>query len=192
MHADPIERFELWFQEAGAIGVPTPEAMVLATVAPDGQPSSRVVLYRGLSGRCPRFFTNYDSRKGHELAQNPRAALLFHWDALQRQVRFEGAVERLSPAESDAYFASRPRGHQLNAWTSHQSAPIESRGALLARYAELEALYGGRPVPRPPHWGGFRLVPRVIELWQGMPDRMHEREVYTRVGDGWGTSILSP
>lgn len=192
MHHDPLDRFLLWFQEAGAVGVPTPEAMVLSTVSLEGAPSSRVVLYRGLSGRAPRFFTNYESRKGHELAVNPRASLLFHWDALQRQVRFEGVVERLSAEESDEYFADRPRGHQLNAWASNQSAPIESRGTLLSRYAELERLYEGRPVPRPPHWGGFRLVPRVIELWQGMPDRMHEREVYTHVGDRWLGSILAP
>lgn len=192
MTSDPIDRFLLWFDEAGAVGVPTPEAMVLSTVSPEGAPSSRVVLYRGLSARAPRFFTNYESRKGHDLAQNPRASLLFHWDALQRQVRFEGVVEKLSAEESDDYFRQRPRGHQLNAWTSQQSAPLASRGALLARHAELEKQYEGKDVPRPPHWGGYRLIPRVIELWQGMPDRMHEREVYTRVGDGWVLSILAP
>lgn len=192
MQHDPIDRFLAWFDEAGAAGVPTPEAMVLSTASPEGAPSSRVVLYRGLSARCPRFFTNYESRKGRELTVQPRAALLFHWDALQRQVRFEGVVEKLSPDESDAYFAARPRGHQLNAWASNQSAPIESRGTLLSRYADLERLYEGRPVPRPPHWGGFRLVPHVVELWQGMPDRMHDREVYTRVADRWLGSILAP
>ncbi len=192
MIPDPIDRFLSWFAEAAAAGVPTPEAMVLSTVSPEGAPSSRVVLYRGLSGRAPRFFTNYESRKGHELALNPRASLLFHWDAQQRQVRLEGVVEKLSADESDEYFAARPRGHQLNAWTSAQSAPIESRDVLLTRYEELEKLYEGKPVPRPPHWGGFRLVPRVIELWQGKPDRMHEREVYTRVGDRWLVSILAP
>lgn len=192
MNTDPIERFLLWFEEAGAVGVPTPEAMVLSTVSPEGAPSSRVVLYRGLSARAPRFFTNYESRKGHDLAHNPRASLLFHWDALQRQVRIEGVVEKLPPEESDEYFRLRPRGHQLNAWTSQQSAPITSRGALLARYAELEELYQGMDVPRPPHWGGYRLIPRVVELWQGMPDRMHEREVYTRIADEWLVSILAP
>lgn len=190
--ADPIDRFLLWYDEAVAAGVPTPDAMVLSTVSPEGAPSSRVVLYRGLSAQAPRFFTNYESRKGHDLATNPRASLLFHWDALQRQVRFEGVVEKLSAEESDEYFRLRPRGHQINAWTSPQSAPIGSRGALLARFAELEQQFEGRDVPRPPHWGGYRLIPRVIELWQGMPDRMHEREVFTRVGDGWLESILAP
>jgi len=190
--SDPILRFVEWYDAAVAAGVRTPEAMVLATATLDGVPSSRVVLYRGLSHGHPRFFTNYDSRKGHELASNPRAALLFHWDPLERQVRIEGTIEKLDAAESDAYFAARPRGHQLNAWTSAQSSEIENRESLLAKHAEVEARFAGRDVPRPPYWGGYRLVASMIELWQGMPDRMHHREVYRRTSGGWTQSILSP
>jgi pyridoxamine 5'-phosphate oxidase len=190
--SDPIQRFVEWYDAAVAAGIKAPDAMVLATATPDGAPSSRVVLYRGLSEGNLRFFTNYDSRKGHELAANPRASLLFHWDPLERQVRLEGTVEKLDGAESDAYFAARPRGHQLNAWTSAQSTEIESRAALVAKYAEVEARFAGRDVPRPPYWGGYRLIAATVELWQGMPDRMHHREVFRRSATGWTCSILSP
>jgi pyridoxamine 5'-phosphate oxidase len=190
--SDPIQRFVEWYDAAVAAGIKAPDAMVLATATPDGAPSSRVVLYRGLSEGNLRFFTNYDSRKGHELAANPRASLLFHWDPLERQVRLEGTVEKLDGAESDAYFAARPRGHQLNAWTSAQSTEIESRAALVAKYAEVEARFAGRDVPRPPYWGGYRLIAATVELWQGMPDRMHHREVFRRTASGWACSILSP
>jgi len=189
---DPIQRFNEWYDAAVAAAVRTPDAMVLSTATLDGAPSSRVVLFRGLSEGHVRFFTNYESRKGHELAANPRAALLFHWDPLERQVRLEGTIEKLDAAESDAYFAGRPRGHQLNAWTSAQSTEIQSRDALLAKHAEIEARYAGRAVPRPPYWGGYRLVATHVELWQGMPDRMHHREVYRRTASGWTRSILSP
>jgi len=190
--SDPIQRFEEWFDAAVKAGVRTPDAMVLSTATRDGLPSARVVLYRGLSEGNLRFFTNYESRKGHELADNPRAALLFHWDPLERQVRLEGTVEKIDAAESDAYFAARPRGHQINAWASAQSTPIASREELLARQAEVEARFADRLVPRPPHWGGYRLIAETVELWQGMPDRMHDRELYRRTASGWSCSILSP
>jgi pyridoxamine 5'-phosphate oxidase len=190
--SDPILRFVEWYDEALVAGVKTPDAMVLATATPDGAPSSRVVLYRGLSHGHLRFFTNYESRKGHEIAANPRAALLFHWDPQERQVRLEGTLEKLPPEESDEYFAARPRGHQLNAWSSAQSSEIAGREALLARHAEMEARFEGKPVPRPPYWGGYRLIASSVELWQGMADRMHHREVYRRTASGWERAILSP
>ncbi len=185
---DPIERFVEWFDAAVAAAVPMPDAMVLSTAGP----SSRVVLYRGLSDGSPRFFTNYESRKGHELERDPRAALLFHWATMERQVRIEGVVEKISAAESDEYFASRPYGHQLNAWASHQSSTIQSRDELLARVEELTKKYPAGSVPRPPHWGGYRVVPSAVELWQGRPDRMHDRVLFEREGSGWGFRLLSP
>lgn len=188
MSSGPIQRFVEWYDAAVAANVPMPDSMVLSTSGP----SSRVVLYRGLSEGSPRFFTNYRSRKGHELEADPRAALLFHWAALERQVRIEGVVEKLSAAESDDYFAARPYGHQLNAWASAQSEEIESRDELLARVAELTERYREGSVPRPPHWGGYRVVPSAIELWQGRPDRMHERERFDRVGAIWKRRLLAP
>lgn len=190
--SDPIQRFVEWYDAAVAAGARTPDAMVLSTATNEGAPSSRVVLYRGLSEGHVRFFTNYESRKGHELAANPRASLLFHWDAFERQVRLEGTIEKIPPAESDAYFASRPRGHQLNAWTSLQSSLIESREVLLTKHAEIEARFADREVPRPPYWGGYRLIATSVELWQGMPDRMHHRELFRKTASGWSASILSP
>jgi pyridoxamine 5'-phosphate oxidase len=188
---DPIALFLSWFDEAVTAGVPMPEAMVLATCSRDALPSARVVLYRGLSAGGFRFFTNYESRKGHELADNPRAALVFHWAAQERQVRVEGVVEKLSPAESDDYFAARPHGHRIGAWASDQSQPIAHRDELLKKQDEYLARFGAE-VPRPPHWGGYRVVPQRIELWQGKPDRLHERHVFVRTTDGWSRSLLSP
>jgi pyridoxamine 5'-phosphate oxidase len=185
---DPIQRFVEWYDAAVAAGAPMPDAMVMSTTAP----ASRVVLYRGLSNRAPRFFTNYESRKGHELARDPRVALCFHWAVLERQVRIEGVAEKLSAAESDEYFAARPYGHQLNAWASHQSETIGSRDELLARVAELTAKYPEGKVPRPPHWGGYRVVPHAIELWQGRPDRMHERELFELQAGEWTKRLLAP
>lgn len=192
MSSDPMQQFLAWFEEASRAGLSQPEAVALATASPDGQPSARMVLYRGLSGGYPRFFTNYQSRKGDDLASNPKAALLFFWEPLGRQVRFEGTVEPLSPEESDQYFQARPRGHRINAWASAQSRPIASRDELVARQRALEAEYEGKEVPRPPFWGGFRLVPARIEFWTNGEDRFHDRRVYTREGSGWRAELLSP
>jgi pyridoxamine 5'-phosphate oxidase len=188
---DPIALFEAWFQEAIDAGVRHPETMIVATATRAGVPSARVVLFRGISAGGFRFFTNYESRKGHELEENPRAALVFHWDPQERQVRVEGRVEKLSPEESDAYFQARPHGHRIGAWASDQSTAIADREVLLKKQEELLARYG-EDVPRPAHWGGYRVVPEVIELWQGKPDRLHERHVFTREGGGWRQTLLSP
>lgn len=194
--ADPIALFEQWFEEARAAGEPEPEGMTLATCDAAGRPSARIVLFRGLSEGGFRFFTNYHSRKGGELESpaphGAHAALLFWFRTLTRQVRVEGPVEKLSAAESDAYFAARPRGHQLGAWASEQSQPIAGRAVLEARYAEATQRFEGRPVERPPHWGGYRVRPAVIELWRGREDRLHERQRFTRVGAGWHEELLSP
>jgi pyridoxamine 5'-phosphate oxidase len=163
--------------------------VALATATPDGAPSVRMVLLKGASEQGFTFFTNYDSRKGRELAENPRAALLFHWPG--RQVRVEGRVERISDAESDAYFATRPRGGQLAAWASEQSKPVESRETLVARFAELDAAHPGE-VPRPPHWGGYRLVPETYEFWEHRDNRLHDRFRLRRSGDAWAVDRLSP
>lgn len=189
---NPLHKFQEWFDAAEKAGVPTPEAVVLATATPDGRPSARVVLFRGMSDGGFRFFTNYESRKGKELEANPRAALVFHWEPMARQVRVEGRVEKLSEEESDAYFRARPHGHQLGAWASPQSEPVEGRDVLVAKYGEYAAKWAEGEVPRPPHWGGYRVVPEVIELWEGLPDRLHHRAAFRRVGDRWEESILAP
>jgi pyridoxamine 5'-phosphate oxidase len=188
---DPIQLFLQWYQEAGQ-KTAHPENMFLATASPDGSPSVRTVLYRGLSDNCPRFFTNYQSRKGRELETNPRAALLFYWEALDRQVRFEGAVEKLSAQESDQYFQERPRGHRINALASPQSQEIAAREVLLQKQVELEALFEGKDVPRPEHWGGFRLIPERVEFWLQEANRFHQRALFTRTTEGWRESILAP
>jgi len=187
---DPLRQFAAWFEEAGAAGVRAPEAMALATATSDGRPSVRMVLLKGFDERGFVFFTGYESRKGAELAANPRAALLFHWDALGRQVRIEGTVERVSEAESDAYFRSRPRGAQISASVSPQSRVVESRASLEARAAELEAR--GGELPRPPTWGGFRLAPETYEFWQHRANRLHDRLRYSRDGDAWKIERLAP
>jgi pyridoxamine 5'-phosphate oxidase len=186
MSPDPLELFRGWFDQAVAAGVPEPEVMALATSTPDGRPSVRYVLYRGISAGGIRFFTNLESRKGGELASNPRAAVVFFWSApgLRQQIRLEGPIERLAPAEDDAYFASRPRGHQLAAWASPQSRPI-AREQLLQRYADLERSHQGRDVPRPAHWGGFRLLPDVVERWIAQENRLHVRTRWARQGERW-------
>lgn len=190
--ADPIALFEQWFEEARAAGEQEPEGMTLATVGADGQPSARIVLFRGFSDGCFRFFTNGRSRKGRELGDGARAALTFWFRTLARQVRVEGGVEPLSAEESDAYFRARPRGHQLGAWASEQSEPIASRAILEARYAEAARRFDGREVERPGHWGGYRVRPASIELWQGREDRLHERRRFTRTADAWREELLAP
>ena len=169
-----------------------PEAMTLATTGPRGRPSARVVLLRGLDQRGLVFFTNYRSRKGRDLARQPSAALVFYWPALGRQVRVEGRVTRLPAEESDVYFASRPRAARLAAWASNQSSPIADREALRRSYAAVQARFRGRDVPRPPHWGGYRLVPRVFEFWRSGPHRLHERLRFARGPRGWKVTRLAP
>lgn len=188
---DPLAQFRRWFDDAAAAGVLEPNAMTLATLGADGYPSSRVVLLKGVDARGFSFFTNHGSQKGRELDACPRASLTFCWLAAQRQVCVRGDVARLPDAESDEYFASRPRGSQLGAWASDQSLPVASRDALDARLAGAEARFTGE-VPRPPHWGGFVVAPRRIELWQGRTNRMHDRLVYTRDVEGWRLSRLCP
>jgi pyridoxamine 5'-phosphate oxidase len=190
---NPLLTARDWYEAAVAAGVPEPEAMALATASADGAPSVRYVLLRGIDERGIRFYTNYESRKGRELAANSAASLLFHWIELERQVRIEGRVEKTSDEESDAYYASRPLGSRIGAWASDQSEPLESREALEAREREMIAKYGDQP-PRPPHWGGYRLVPDTIEFWQGRPSRLHDRIVYTRddAGGAWRIARLAP
>jgi pyridoxamine 5'-phosphate oxidase len=190
---DPIAQFAAWFEDARAVGIRLPEAMVLATASTDGAPSARFVLLNRFDERGFIFFGNYESRKGRELAENPRAALVFHWDPLGRQVRIEGPVERLSAEESDSYFATRPRGARLSALAARQSEVVESREALETRVAERSAEFPDDAVPRPPHWGGYRLTPEAIELWQHREDRLHDRLRYRRSGDGaWLIERLAP
>jgi pyridoxamine 5'-phosphate oxidase len=192
---DPLTLFRGWFDQAVLAGVTEPEVMALATASQDGIPSVRYVLYRGCSGEGIRFFTNLESRKSLELAGNPRAAVAFFWTApgMRQQIRLEGHIERLEAGEDDAYFASRPRGHRLAAWASPQSRPIDY-SALLARHAELESTHQGREVPRPAHWGGFRLLPAVLERWVAEDNRLHRRIRYRREGnDGaWKVEQLGP
>jgi pyridoxamine 5'-phosphate oxidase len=187
----PLDLFQTWYAEAEAARVPQPEAMALATASADGRPSLRFVLYRGRSGGGLRFFTNYQSRKAEELIANPVAAGTFYWQPLARQVRVEGAVEKVDPVQSDQYFAARPRGSQLAAWASPQSRPF-TYAALEARYSELEQEYADRPVPRPPHWGGFLLVPSRVEFWEGLEHRLHKRVLYTASAGGWDRVELGP
>lgn len=189
---DPFVQFGRWFSEAVAAGVPEPEAMALATASPSGEVSARMVLLRGVDERGFRFFTNRDSAKAHDLARNPRAALVFHWHALGRQVRVTGTVAETSDEESAAYFATRPRGSQLSAWASEQSRVIATRAELERRVAEAAARFEGQEVPLPPHWGGYIVAPGEIEFWQHRPDRLHDRLRYRRSADTWVIERLMP
>jgi pyridoxamine 5'-phosphate oxidase len=188
---EPISQFEKWFDQARTAGVLEPNAMSLATVDPDGQPSARIVLLKGIDARGFLFFTNYESRKGRELQQNPRAALTFFWPALERQVCVRGNCERLSRDESEVYFKSRPLGSRLGAWVSSQSVAIPNRHSLEDRLKEAEAKYGQNP-PIPPYWGGYVLKPQTVEFWQGRPSRLHDRFLYTSAQEGWRIERLSP
>ena len=188
---DPLRQFETWMGEAFAAKVPEPNAMTLATVGEGGRPSTRIVLIKSFDARGLVWFTNYDSRKGHELETHPFAALQFHWVELERVVRVEGAVERVDSAESDAYFASRPLDSRIGAWASPQSRVIESRGVLVANAAKVAAKFLLNP-PRPPHWGGYRLKPDTWEFWQGRKSRLHDRLRYRKDGDSWRRERLAP
>jgi pyridoxamine 5'-phosphate oxidase len=189
---EPFERFATLFAEARAAIPQDPNAMQLATVGVDGRPTLRTVLMKDFDTRGWVFFGNRASRKGRDLAAHPVAALNFFWPVLGRQVRIEGAVAQVSDAESDAYFATRPRPSQLGAWASLQSQTLDARSTLEARVEELTRAYQGRSVPRPPHWGGWRLAPDHLEFWKAHPDRLHWREVYERAGEGWTRSMLYP
>jgi pyridoxamine 5'-phosphate oxidase len=189
---DPMDLFAEWFREAEDAGVEVPETMTLATADSNGAPSARMVLLKGVDEDGFVFYSGYVSRKAGELERNPRAALVFYWRPLGKQVRVEGRVERVSKAESAAYFATRPRGSQVAAWASQQSEPLAGREDLDRRYAELEREYEGREVPLPPHWGGFRLRPDAIEFWQHRDNRLHDRIRYTRAREGWRSELLSP
>lgn len=193
---DPVRQFARWFDEAVKAEMPEPNAMTLATAGGDLRPAARIVLLKEFDSRGFVFFTNYASHKGQALAVNPQAALLFHWVELERQVRIEGVVGRVDAAESDAYFAERPRASRLGAWASPQSEVVAGRALLEARYAAVEAQYrgAGDRMPRPPHWGGYRVVPRMLEFWQGRRSRMHDRVRYRRDPDtgGWIIDRLAP
>ena len=189
---DPIEQFRTWFDEALKSEILDANAMAVATVSAEGVPSARTLLLKDIDARGLVFFTHYNSPKGNDLLANPRASLLFYWAPLERQVRVTGDVERVPAAESDGYFASRPRDSQIAAWAAHQSSELPDRATLERRYEEIAAKYQGQDVPRPPDWGGFRVVPTRVEFWQGRPKRLHDRVVYLKEGGGWRRARLAP
>jgi len=192
-HPNPFEQFTLWFDQAIAAKLPEPNAMTLATATPDGKPSARMVLLKGYDERGFVFYTNYKSRKGQQLLANPWGAIAFWWTQLERQVRIEGQIEQVSTEESDAYFYSRPQDSQLGAWASEQSQVIDSRQVLEQRLEQLKKEYKHERIPRPPYWGGFRLIPVTLEFWQGRPSRLHDRLLYQHTDDGnWIIQRLSP
>ncbi|MBD2752932.1 pyridoxamine 5'-phosphate oxidase [Spirosoma validum] len=190
--SDPIAQFRRWFDAALSARVPEPNAMHVSTVTANGRPDGRIVLLKDVSDTGFTFYTNYESRKGRELTDHPFATLTFFYPELERQMRIEGRVEKVSAAESDAYFNSRPRGSQIGAWVSHQSSVIDNRDVLETRQRELEAQFAGQPVPRPPYWGGFRVLPDVLEFWQGRPSRLHDRIRYRKDENNWLIERLSP
>ncbi|SRR5579871_1736144 len=189
---NPLALFEKWFREALKARVLDANAMALTTVSAQGRPSARMVLLKGYDGKGFVFYTNYQSRKSRDLSRHPAASLLFFWPQLSRQVRIDGRVRKVADRESDDYFQSRPRGSQLSAWASDQSRLIPNREVLEKRMRELEEKYEGRPVPRPPHWGGYRLLPETLEFWKGRPSRLHDRLVYLRKAGGWKRERLAP
>jgi pyridoxamine 5'-phosphate oxidase len=192
MATDPFQLFDEWLAEARVSEPNEPEAMTVATTGADGQPSARMVLLKAHGPEGFVFYTHEQSAKGLDLAENPRAALLFHWKSLCRQVRIEGGVERVSDAEAHAYFASRARDSQLGAWASDQSRPLDSRATFEQRFDQAKARFEGQEVPRPPTWGGYRVVPERVEFWSARPHRLHERRLFTRAADGWTEGLLYP
>lgn len=192
MATDPFLLFDEWYAEARAAEINDPDAMALATADSAGRPAVRMVLLKDHGPAGFVFYTNRESRKGDELAANPQASLLFHWKALRRQVRIEGAIELVRDAEADAYFATRNRDSQLGAWASDQSRPLDSRATFEQRFEEVKARYEGQDVSRPPYWGGYRLIPDRIEFWSDRPHRLHERRLFTRGADGWTEGLLYP
>lgn len=192
MADDPFALFRAWYDEARTTEINDSNAMALATADADGRPSARMVLLKGFDERGFVFYTNREGRKAGDMAANPQAALLFHWKSLRRQVRIEGEVTLAGDRESDVYFASRSRDSQLGAWASDQSRPLDARATFETRFAEMQARFEGRDVPRPPHWGGYRVVPDRIEFWQDRAHRLHERRLFARDGTGWRESLLYP
>lgn len=190
--SEPFAQFRTWFDDALGAEMLEPHAMVVATVDAAGTPSARVVLLRGWDERGFVFFTNYESQKGREIEARPRVALVFYWDKLERQVRIDGTVEQLAALESDAYFVRRPRGHRLSAWASPQSRVVATRAVLESAMADADRRFAGADVPRPPYWGGYRVIPARIEFWQGRPDRVHDRIAYTAAAGGWNRERLAP